>query len=64
MTSITTLVNDEIGGAFTAPSDNDCPNYNVRLVLEYCGAAGKKPSDLTDEELAPFVVSDEQRKIA
>lgn len=64
MTPITALTDDRTGGALTAPPDNDCPNYNVKLVLRYCRENGKEPQSLTEEELSHFIEPDRRRKIA
>ena len=64
MTPTTALIKDGIGGTLTASPDNACPNYNVKLVLEYCRANNRTPESLTAEELEPFIEPHIKRKTA
>jgi len=40
-------------GVFVAPSD--VPKVKLRKILNYCKEVGKTPSELTPEELEPFL---------
>jgi len=50
------IVNRLTGGVFTEP-DTNCPNFNLKGMLEYCKSKNIRPSDLTIEEQNLFLIS-------
>ena len=51
------LVSTKFNGEFTVPITQNTVRYNIRMIDSYCKAKGKKPENLTREELNKFVLS-------
>ena len=58
------LIDEVSDGPLTAPFDANRTVYNVRLLDQYAKRTGKSPSEMSEEEVAQFIVRREDRKIA
>ena len=48
-------------GVFAVPKDENEPKIKVRLLHLYCKEKGVKPKDLTEEEMALFMVKTNEK---
>lgn len=58
------MIDEVSDGPLAAPFDASRTVYNVRLLDQYAKRVGKSPSEMSEEEVAQFIVRREGRRIA
>lgn len=58
------MIDEVSDGPLTAPFDASRTAYNVRLLDQYAKRIGKSSSEMSEEEVAQFIVRREGRRIA
>ena len=56
MMKIDEIVSRETNGCYTVSGSKKAPKYKAKQLCEYAQAHGKNTSDLSDQELAMFII--------